>query len=270
MPELPEVETIRRSLVDKLAHQTIQSVNIYCHHFRYPIDPQLTHTLKHKTIQTIARRGKYLLIYLNQGGLICHLGMSGSLHLVTADTPRKKHDHVEIQFSDYYLRFNDPRRFGLLLASDDFSKHPLLSHLGPEPLSHAFSSAYLQQQLYGKKQSIKQAIMDNKVVVGVGNIYANEALFRAGIHPLTVAGTLNQQQCDALTKAIKVTLRRAIKAGGTTLKDFVDSAGKPGYFQQQLFVYGRDNQLCYWCDSPIKSLRIGGRNSFYCPVCQTK
>ncbi len=268
MPELPEVETIRRGLAPHIENRMLTAATVRCPRLRYPVDRQLKKHVEGKKIIQVSRRSKYLQFHFDQGGLLCHLGMSGSLHVVTAKTPVKKHDHIDLHFRHCILRYNDPRRFGLLLVVDDFDDHPLLNHLGPEPLQREFSTKYFYNRLQNQKRPIKIAIMAAENVVGVGNIYANEVLFQTGIHPLTKTNQLNQQQVAQLLQAIKKTLRRAIKAGGSSLKDFVNTAGKPGYFQQQLAVYGRDGQPCVRCQTAIELIRLGQRSTFFCPTCQ--
>jgi formamidopyrimidine-DNA glycosylase len=270
MPELPEVETVRLGLVDKLTNRRISKIIFHCNQLRYPIDNQWKKMLAGQQIVQLSRRGKYLLFHFKQGGCIWHLGMSGSLCLVNRNYRRIKHDHIDIHFDNgKRLIYNDPRRFGLFLVSNKTpEQHSLLQHLGPEPLTDHFNHHYLAHALKGKKSCIKQAIMDNRVVVGVGNIYASESLFRANISPLQAAYQLSDKQCKALVEAVKITLEKAINAGGSSLKDFVNSEGKPGYFQQQLFVYNRTEEACYWCESPIVKVTLSGRSTFYCPSCQ--
>ncbi len=268
MPELPEVETIKNGLCQHIQQQQIQRVTLYSNQLRYPIDLK-PKKLVGQYVITIERRSKYLLFSLSQHQLLCHLGMSGRLWLIDNDQiPRQKHDHVDIQLDHHCLRYHDPRRFGALLMINDFKQHRLLKHLGPEPLSRAFNSSYLQKILVRRAVSIKQAIMNATIVVGVGNIYANEALFHARIHPQTPSNSLDPTSIKRLVSAIKKTLKAAIYAGGTTLKDFTDIQSKPGYFSQQLAVYGRENHTCLYCHNLIKSLQQQGRRSFYCPHCQ--
>jgi formamidopyrimidine-DNA glycosylase len=271
MPELPEVETVRAGLAPVTIGQIITNIIIRQEKLRYPIPENLPQLLHKQHIKNIERRSKYLLVTTSHGTLIIHLGMSGCLCLVDSDTTIAKHDHVDFIFKNgTCLRYNDPRRFGLILWTDqDPHQHKLLSKLGPEPLTAAFSSKYLFTQTQKRKIGIKQLIMDSHAVVGVGNIYANEALFKAGIHPLTICHQLELTQIQTLTKEIKKILRRAIKQGGTTLKDFKNSEGKPGYFQQTLLVYGRKNQPCKTCSAPLEEIRISGRSSVFCPHCQT-
>ncbi len=271
MPELPEVETIRSGLNPILSGQRVRQAVIRRFDLRFPLSPDFPQKIQGLTISSVARRAKYLLFHfdgLSDTALIWHLGMSGSLRLVKKKLALKKHDHIDIEIADYYLRYNDPRRFGFLLWSESITSEPCLLRLGPEPLSENFTGQYLQQVLRNKRTLIKKIIMDNKIVVGVGNIYANEALYLAKIHPEKVSSSLTKKQCDVLVKSIKSILRKAIKAGGTTLKDFRDSQGNPGYFQQQLFVYGKKNDPCLCCGEIIKSCVIAQRSAFYCPYCQ--
>ncbi len=269
MPELPEVETTRRGISHFLVNQVITQVNVRHRQLRFPI-PALESLCTGQIIQAISRRGKYLLLELTTGYLLIHLGMSGHLRIAPAGNAAGKHDHIDLLLDNQrILRYNDPRRFGLwLYLTDDPFLHPLLAQLGPEPLSKSFSAIYLSNLAKGKKKAIKSFIMDSKVVVGVGNIYASESLFWAGIHPQTPANRLSMKQYTALVKQIKTVLRQAIEAGGTTLRDFHAHDGKPGYFINQLQVYGRKNLPCARCQTPIQVMIIGGRNSAFCPVCQ--
>ncbi len=273
MPELPEVETTCQGIKPYLEQTQIQQVIVRQPSLRWPIDPDLPDLLNKQVIQHVERRAKYILLQCENGILLIHLGMSGSLRVLpaaAANTPNK-HDHVDIILNnDRLMRYTDPRRFGAILwTSDAISEHPLISHLGPEPLEKDFNSQYLYQQSRGKRCSIKTLIMNGKVVVGVGNIYANESLFLARIHPKTPAQALTQQQYDTLTTQIKCVLTKAIKAGGTTLKDFTQSDGKPGYFAQQLNVYGRKDEPCLHCGSIIQHYKETQRATFYCPLCQS-
>lgn len=270
MPELPEVEVVRRGIAAYTLQQTITDVIIRQNHLRFVIPPDFKTQLIGQYIQAIARRGKYLLFMLPSGTVIWHLGMSGSLQVLSTPQPASKHDHVDILFKNQHvLRFNDPRRFGAILwTTTDPLLHPLLSHLGPEPLSKAFTAHYLIKKAKNKKTATKSFIMDNKIVVGVGNIYATEALFAAGIHPLTPVKQLKPVQWQQLCSAIKTILRQAIRRGGTTLKDFVQSDGKPGYFKQQLKAYGRNGEACFNCGTCLQQLRIGQRTSVFCGLCQ--
>ncbi len=270
MPELPEVETTLRGLAPHLLGQRIAQVAIRHPQLRWPIPKGLAQLLKDETIRGVRRRAKYLLVEFDQGTLILHLGMSGSLRILPVGTPPQKHDHFDLVLEGGTLmRLRDPRRFGAVLwQAGDVAQHPLLAGLGPEPLEKEFDADYLYQATRRRNAAIKQVIMDSSIVVGVGNIYANEALFRAGIRPLLAAGKLSRPRCAALAKAIKETLRAAIKAGGSTLRDVTNSAGEPGYFQQHYFVYGRAGEPCSKCGTVIRQIRQGQRSSFYCPQCQ--
>ncbi|MBI1887699.1 MAG: bifunctional DNA-formamidopyrimidine glycosylase/DNA-(apurinic or apyrimidinic site) lyase [Nitrosomonadales bacterium] len=270
MPELPEVEITLRGLAAHLTGQAIAKVVIRHARLRWPIPKNLPKLLHGKTIRALRRRAKYLLVEFDHGTLILHLGMSGSLCLLPAGTPAEKHDHFDLVLGNGMLmRLRDPRRFGAVLwHSGDVNAHPLLAALGPEPLQPEFDAAYLYRTTRNKTAAIKLVIMDNRVVVGVGNIYANEALFRAGIRPQLAAGKLSRERCARLVEAIRATLTEAIRHGGSTLRNFVGSDGKPGYFQQHYRVYGRAGEPCRACGTPIKQLRQGQRSSFYCPKCQ--
>lgn len=270
MPELPEVETVRRALLARVVDQRIQRVCVREPRLRWPIPADLAKQIQGQVIQSLDRRGKYLLFGLPKGTLLLHLGMSGTLRLLEVDSPPIKHDHVDIALnSGQILRFNDPRRFGAILwTRSEPATHPLLAQLGPEPLSAAFNPTYLIDKLRTRSVPIKNAIMDSSVVVGVGNIYANEALFHAGIQPQRSAGTLHQPETVKLTLAIKNVLESAIRQGGTTLKDFFSADGKPGYFKQSLAVYGRADLPCFHCGNPLSSIRIQQRATVYCSRCQ--
>jgi formamidopyrimidine-DNA glycosylase len=226
--------------------------------------------LRGQTIRTLKRRGKYLLAGFDRGTLILHLGMSGSLRLLSAGTPAGKHDHFDLALgSGMLVRLRDPRRFGAVLWHEgDVSAHPLLAALGPEPLEGEFDARYLCQAARGRRIAVKQFIMDSRVVVGVGNIYANEALFRAGIRPQLAAGKLSLPRCTRLVEEIRATLAEAIEKGGSSLRDFINSDGSPGYFQQHYWVYGRAGEPCSKCGKPIRQIRQGQRSSFYCGSCQ--
>ncbi len=270
MPELPEVETIMNGLKPHLEGAIIQDVVVRHHQLRWPIPPALQKVLKQRRISSLSRRGKYLLMPTDKGTVIIHLGMSGSLRLVTHSTPLNPHDHVDIIFTDdKILRYTDPRRFGALLwTTEDPKDHTLLKSLGIEPLDADFTSHYLMQRAYARRVPIKSFIMNSKIVVGIGNIYAAEALFLAGIHPLTPAGLLTQIQCQQLVNAIKRVLESAIKQGGTTIKDFVNSEGKPGYFAQKLSVYARTGLPCVRCQNPLQQIKLGARSTVFCTICQ--
>ncbi len=270
MPELPEVETTRNGIAPYILNNKIKSIILRRTDLRWPIPVEIKQVFAAQYITHLKRRGKYLLLQAKPGALILHLGMSGALRIVKYGTLVNKHEHVDITFVDNIcLRFTDPRRFGCLLwTTADPLEHPLLKSLGVEPLSQAFNTDYLLQRTRKRKVSIKQLLMNNLVVVGIGNIYANEALFAAGIRPMRVAATLTKSQCNSLVTSVKAILRRAIKASGTTINDFTQSDGKPGYFQQKLHVYGRDEQGCSKCQNSIRRIVIGGRSAFYCPQCQ--
>jgi formamidopyrimidine-DNA glycosylase len=270
LPELPEVEVIRRGIVSHLEGHCIVGTTIRNPDLRWPIPHHLERTLCGLEISKVARRGKYLLFDCGKGTLILHLGMSGSLRLLSAATLPQKHDHVDLMLdTGMILRFRDPRRFGAMLwESGDAALHPLLARLGPEPLTAAFNANLIYEKTRRRSASIKEVLMNSRIVVGVGNIYASEALFRAGISPLTAAGQIGMSRYAKLVQAIKETLDLAIQAGGSTLRDFVNSEGKPGYFQQQYGVYRRAGQHCRICDSIIMQVRQGQRSSFYCPRCQ--
>jgi formamidopyrimidine-DNA glycosylase len=270
MPELPEVETTRRGITPHLQNQIIEDVIVRQRQLRWPVPRNLKTMLHGQSIEQIDRRGKYLLLKTANGTLIMHLGMSGSLRVLPCNTPAQKHDHLDLVLHNgQCLRFRDPRRFGTVLwTREDPLHHKLLKQLGPEPLSGQLSGEYLWQRSRGRKLTIKQFIMDSKIVVGVGNIYANEALFLAGIHPRRQAGRISRERYALLAKAIKQVLRAAIKQGGTTLRDFTASNGEPGYFRLKLRVYERAGQPCTHCGNPIKHTVIGQRSSYYCSQCQ--
>jgi formamidopyrimidine-DNA glycosylase len=268
MPELPEVETTRRGLSPHLEGATISGMAIRCARLRWPIPEDMP--LPGQTVLALTRRAKYLLLSCGNGTLILHLGMSGSLRILPTDTPAEKHDHFDLVLDNGLLmRLRDPRRFGAVLwHAGDINTHPLLARLGPEPLEDGFDADYLYRITRGRNVPIKQFIMDSQVVVGVGNIYASEALFGAGIKPQLKAGKLSLARCIRLVAAIRATLDAAIMAGGSTLRDFVNSSGNPGYFQQQHWVYGRAGAPCRRCDAPIRQIKQGQRSSFYCIHCQ--
>ena len=268
MPELPEVETTCRGISPHVKGSIVRDFVVRQPKLRWPIPIFLSERLIDLSVLDVQRRGKYILIQFDLGALMIHLGMSGSLRIVPLSEPVGKHDHVDICFDDNILRFTDPRRFGSVLWQPQGEIHELLYKLGPEPLSEEFSSDYLQQRCLGRKVSIKQLIMDSKVVVGVGNIYASEALFKAGIDPRKAAGSISADTLMLLVDEIKIVLSAAITQGGTTLKDFVGGDGKPGYFKQQLNVYGRGGQPCVDCLTPLSEIRLGQRASVFCRVCQ--
>ena len=260
MPELPEVETTLRGISPSLLGRTIGEIRVRNAALRWPVTAEVQLACGQR-VNSLRRRAKYLLIVLESGGLMIHLGMSGSLRICDEDDEPRKHDHVDIVLdSGRCIRFNDPRRFGLFCWwKPPVEQHPLIRHLGPEPLQDSFSGAYLYQKSRGRRGAVKNFIMDGKVVVGVGNIYASESLFMAGVHPARAAGRIS---------AVRDVLQRAIRQGGTTLRDFAGSDGKPGYFAQELLVYGRDAKPCFQCGTPIRKKVIGQRSSFYCPRCQ--
>jgi formamidopyrimidine-DNA glycosylase len=270
VPELPEVETTRCGISPYIEGQQINKVTIRNYSLRWPIPATLPKLLEQQLIHKITRRAKYLLFHCDSGTLILHLGMSGSLRILESSENVNKHDHVDISVANgYLLRYTDPRRFGAILwTTEPISEHSLLKHLGPEPLSEDFTADYLLLKAKARKVSIKKFIMDGKVVVGVGNIYASEALFLAGISPKRMANGLSKDDYGQLVKSIKQVLKKAIEAGGTTLKDFRKSDGKPGYFAQQLNVYGRKEQNCYHCSSKILMFKEAQRATYYCPLCQ--
>jgi len=270
MPELPEVEITRCGLEPHLVGQPVRTVIIRNDRLRQPIPAGLAEILPGQVIHAVARRGKYLSLECDDGRLIMHLGMSGSLRIVPAETQPEKHDHFDLVLqNNLCMRLRDPRRFGLILWSDiELLHHPLLTKLGVEPLTADFSGVLLHSASRGRSIAIKQFLMDGKTVVGVGNIYANEALFHAGIHPQTACGWIGGARHEKLAVAVKDTLNAAIAAGGSSLRDFRDSAGNPGYFQQQYFVYGRTDLPCRICGTTITNLRQGQRSTFYCPQCQ--
>lgn len=274
MPELPEVETALRGIRPHLEGQRIARLLVRNPRLRQPIPPDLAERLAGQPIVALARRAKYLLIELGAGTLILHLGMSGSLRVLPAETPPLTHDHVDLILADgRCLRFHDPRRFGLFLWTPDppelaRARHPLLCHLGPEPLEAGFDGDRLHRLAQGRRVAVKSLIMDGATVVGVGNIYASESLFLAGIHPARPCNRIGLERYRRLADSIRRVLAAAIRQGGTTLRDFVNEDGNPGYFAQSLHVYGRTGQPCTACDTPVRERRIGQRSSFYCPTCQ--
>jgi formamidopyrimidine-DNA glycosylase len=270
MPELPEVETTRRGIAPSLANRTIDRIVVREPRLRWRVPRELPLAAAGQRVKELRRRAKYLLFDLESGTMILHLGMSGSLRVLPAAAAPLPHDHVDIVLdSGLCLRFNDPRRFGSLLwTSDDPLAHPLLKSLAPEPLSREFNGGYLANAAQGRKVAIKQMLMDGKVVVGVGNIYASEALFRAGVRPRRAAGRISRAEFDALAKSIKAVLRAAIREGGTTLRDYVNPDGMPGYFRQKLYVYERTGEPCRVCRSPIRHFVQGQRSTYFCQRCQ--
>jgi formamidopyrimidine-DNA glycosylase len=269
MPELPEVETSRRGIAPWIEHRKVCAVIVRDRRLRWPVPADIDTKLPGQQIRGVRRRAKYLLLDTAAGTAMLHLGMSGSVRIIDSDEPAGKHDHIDICFDNgKALRFRDPRRFGSLLWAEKPFEHELLRHLGPEPLSGEFDGAYLWQKSRGRKVSIKQFIMNATVVVGVGNIYASEALFRAGIHPKRKAGRISTERMALLAEVIKSVLEQAIEAGGTTLRDFHGGDGEPGYFKQQLDVYDRDGMPCRQCKNPISVFVLGQRSTYYCKACQ--
>ena len=269
MPELPEVETTKRGLESLIVNQVVEHATLYRDNLRWDMPKHLVTTLANQSIVDINRRGKYLLIKFDVGTLIIHLGMSGSIKVVSSDTPLKKHDHFElILANDTVMRLNDPRRFGAVLFSTD-GTHALLDNLGIEPLENDFDETYLYIRSRKKQQNIKAFIMDSKVVVGVGNIYACESLYQAGINPERKASSVSKKRYQLLTQCIKTILSQAIKAGGTTLQDFSQVDGSPGYFAQTLSVYGCEGEQCNACSGKISRIIQNQRSTFYCKQCQT-
>ena len=268
MPELPEVEVTRRGLAPRLVGRVISAVAVHEPRLRWPIS-QAVRRLAGRTVRSVRRRGKYLLLDCGDGHLILHLGMSGSLRVVPQGTPAGKHDHFDLSLGDRMLRLRDPRRFGAVLwTSERVEAHPLLAHLGIEPLSRALDPARLHALARPHRTSIKQFLMDARRIVGVGNIYANEALFRAGINPRTPANRISLEKSGKLAVSIKHTLRAAIRAGGSSLRDFVGADGSPGYFQQRYWVYDRAGMACRECGAGIRRIVQGQRSTYFCPRCQ--
>jgi formamidopyrimidine-DNA glycosylase len=269
MPELPEVEITRRGLLP-LLNQNVKNVVIRNASMRWPIPAHLPETLINQKLIALTRRAKYILADFECGTLLLHLGMSGRISLLDRNYPPEKHDHFDIVFaSGQVLRLRDPRRFGAVLwAGLQPNKHALLEPLGPEPLEESFNAKYLHNELKSRSSAIKVAIMDSHLVVGVGNIYASESLFRARIHPETPAKKLTLKQCEKLVTEIKLTLNAALEAGGSSLRDFFGVDGNIGYFQQEYFAYGRTDEPCKVCSKPIKCIRLGQRSTFFCQSCQ--
>ncbi|MHB1942975.1 MAG: bifunctional DNA-formamidopyrimidine glycosylase/DNA-(apurinic or apyrimidinic site) lyase [Acidiferrobacteraceae bacterium] len=270
MPELPEVETTRRGIEPFVAGRVVQELRVREYRLRWPIAQNLAHTLAGLRIDSVARRGKYLLLASRPGTLIIHLGMSGSLRVVNASEKPEAFDHVDLVLEGgNCLRFRDPRRFGCILWSSDPARHPLLRHLGPEPLEGSGPGAHLFLKSRGRVRAIRDFLIDSRIIAGIGNIYANEALFAAGIDPRRAAGRISRVRYARLGEALRETLREAIEAGGTTLRDFRGGDGRPGYFQQSLKVYGQRNALCPHCHTPLRGQLLGARSVFFCPRCQS-
>jgi formamidopyrimidine-DNA glycosylase len=271
LPELPEVETTRRGIAPHVRRRRIAALRVYERRLRWPVPRDLPRKVAQQRIMRVGRRAKYLLLGLESGTLLLHLGMSGNLRAVAAATPRLAHDHFDLVLdSGLALRFNDPRRFGsLLYTSGDPQAHPRLAHLGPEPLSAAFDASYLFRVTRGRRTAIKHLLMNGRLVVGVGNIYASEALFRARIRPQRPSRTLSRADAARLVRAVRAVLRQAIRSGGTTLRDYFGADGAPGYFRQRLYVYERGGRRCRRCGTPVRALTQGQRSSYYCPSCQS-
>jgi len=273
MPELPEVETTRRGVAPRLLGRRVVAVHVYDGRLRWPVPAALARELPGQAFVAVDRRSKYLLLSTDRRRtLLLHLGMTGSLRAYAAPPARRRHDHVDIVLDDgSVVRYHDPRRFGSMLwLAGDPAAHPLLASLGPEPLTAAFDAGYLYARTRGKRASIKLALMDSRVVVGVGNIYANEALFRAGIHPATPAGRVSRPRLARLVASVQQVLEEAIASGGSTLRDYVDASGAVGAFQLTHRVYGRTGRPCLACGTPIRGTRIGQRSTFHCPRCQRR
>jgi len=267
MPELPEVETTKNGLAKLLTGEVITNVEIRNSNLRWKVDQSIKSKIKNQTIRSFSRKGKYILFNFDKGHLMIHLGMSGKINIVDINEPLKKHDHFLLYFNNQVMRFNDPRRFGSIFYLENLD-HKLLNSLGVEPLEDSFHENYLFEKSRNKTQNVKAFIMDSKIVVGVGNIYACESLFLTGINPKTKTNKISKQRYIYLTENIKKVLTKAIKAGGTTLQDFAKVDGKPGYFSQKLAVYGRENENCYNCNGKIKRIVQNQRSTFYCPKCQ--
>lgn len=271
MPELPEVETTRRGVECHVLERQIVRVIVREPRLRWPVPEKLEERLQGRRFTAVGRRAKYLLFRCEGGVLLVHLGMSGSLRLAPADEPPGKHAHVDIVFdSGKALRFTDPRKFGSMhWQPAGAGEHPLLQSLGPEPLGDEFSGTLLYRKSRGRKTAVKHLIMDSRTVAGVGNIYACEALFLAGIHPARACGRISVRRYEKLAETIRSVLAEAIRSGGTSLRDFTGGDGKPGYFQQQLNVYGREGEECVRCSVGLRELRLGQRSTVFCPSCQT-
>jgi len=269
MPELPEVETTRRGIAPHLIGCKVRDLVVRNRKLRWPVSPALATGLVGHEIRAVDRRAKYLLIEAETGAAIVHLGMSGSLRVLPRNTPPKPHDHIDLVLEGgRILRFNDPRRFGSWLWQPSGQRHAVLANLGPEPFEEAFHGDYLWRASRGRRAPVKTFLMDQRIVVGVGNIYAAEALFRAGIDPRRAAGRVSRERYARLADAVRSILDHAIARGGTTLRDFLAPDGAPGYFEQELLVYGREGQPCKTCGATLRGAVIGQRASVWCPVCQ--
>ncbi len=268
MPELPEVETARRGIAPHVVGQQIRQIIVRDRRLRWPLSKRLEKQLAGQSVRALRRRGKYLVFELATTEMIVHLGMSGNLRFLVTPLPAGKHDHVDWVFTNGTLRYNDPRRFGCILLTKHADNHPLLRNLGPEPFSDSFTADYLYSTCAGRRVAIKQHLMNANIVVGVGNIYANEALFRAGIHPRRAAGRISKARLELLVEGVREVLTAAIAQGGTTLRDFVGSDGNPGYFRISLDVYERAGLACKRCDNAIKRIVLGQRATYFCAGCQ--
>jgi formamidopyrimidine-DNA glycosylase len=270
LPELPEVETTRRGLTPYARKRRIAALAVYEPRLRWPVARNLATKVAGQRIQRVGRRAKYLLLELESGTLLVHLGMSGNLRAVPADTPRLAHDHFDLVLdSGVALRFNDPRRFGsLLYTTGDPERHRLLASLAPEPFARAFDAQYLWRITRRRRMAIKPLLMNSRLVVGVGNIYASEALFRARIKPRRQARTLTRAEAARLVRGVRAVLAQAIRSGGTTLRDYLGADGAPGYFRQRLYVYERAGKPCRRCGTPVRAIPQGQRSTYYCPSCQ--
>ena len=270
MPELPEVETVRRGIAPHVRDRAVAHMEVREWRLRWPVSRRLPALVRGRTIRDVTRRGKYLLLHFGHGHLLWHLGMSGSLRVLSEAPAPGAHDHVDLHLrGGAVLRFRDPRRFGSLhWTAADPQRHRLLAHLGPEPLGEDFDGDWLYAQSRGRAAAVKNFLMDASVVVGVGNIYASESLFAAGIAPTRPAGRISRRRYQALADAVRDVLSRAIVSGGTTLRDFTEADGTPGYFARKLRVYGRAGRDCPRCGAAIRARRIGQRSSFFCPRCQ--
>jgi formamidopyrimidine-DNA glycosylase len=269
MPELPEVEITRRGIAPHVEGRTVTGVVVRHRGLRWPVPRGLERMVSGQRVRAVRRQAKYLLLDCDTGTLIVHLGMSGSLRVLPGDTPPGPHDHFDLCFGDSIVRLRDPRRFGAVLwHRAGTAPHPLLAALGVEPLSEAFTGDLLWRAARGRRVAIKLLLMNAAVVVGIGNIYASESLFRAGIHPRTPAGRVSRARCHRLVQAARETLTAALAAGGSTLQDFVGADGEPGYFQQQYLVYDREGEPCRVCSAPIRRIVQGQRSTWFCPACQ--
>lgn len=269
MPELPEVETTRLGLLPAIQGTHVVKTIVRCRQLRWPIPPTFEEDIAHQQVHALTRRGKYLVFECDTGAILFHLGMSGRMRILQQDIPPNRHDHLDILFSNQnILRLTDPRRFGCVLWTTNPLQHPLLSKLGVEPLTDDLTVDYLREKAANRRVAVKSWIMNHQVVVGVGNIYATEALFLAGIHPCTPVKELSNQQLQTLITTIQRVLKQAITQGGTTLKDFLGSDGQPGYFSQVLHAYGRQGLPCIQCQQPLKSQQIGQRTTVFCEQCQ--